>query len=170
MSLTTTIAEKGIPLLRDLARWGSWERISQRYRSWTVREWLEPYNALTQFGNQSTAAELIALRSKLHAIGYPITEEQEKRYKPLYLEYTAKTSELVYELTTLVLEGALVVKGYRSPMIHGAPYLPISRSEWLILHLDVQEGTAEGEGIKYVGMTIGRTGTKLFFQRCHTII
>jgi hypothetical protein len=55
-------------------------------------------------------------------------------------------------------------------MIHGAPYLPISRSEWLILHLDVQEGTAEGEGIKYVGMTIGRTGTKLFFQRCHTNI
>ena len=110
MSLTTTMAEKSIPLLRDLARWVSWERISQKYRSWTVREWLEPYNALTQFGNRSTAAELIELRSRLHAIGYPLTEEETKRYKTLDSKYTANTSALVYELTILLLEGTLVAK------------------------------------------------------------
>lgn len=73
---------------------------------------------------------------------------------------------MIPDLTDLLLEGELVARGYCYPMAHGAPYLPIARSEWLILRLDIGDRSAEGEGIKYVGLTIGRPNTKLFFQHC----
>jgi hypothetical protein len=172
MSLTTTIAEKGIPLLRDFTRWFSWDRISQRCRSWSVLEWLEPWDAAIKFGEQSIVSKVVETNTALRALGYlyPSTEEQHKEYDPLAADINRQTSFLIGNITTLLLNGPLVAKGYRHPMIHDAPYLPVKCSEWRILRLDIDEGSAEGEGIKYVGMTIGKADTKHFFQRCHTSI
>jgi len=165
MSLET-IAEKGIPLLRDFTRWFSWDRVSQRCRSWTVLEWLEPYDAVIKFGDPSIASRVVATRVALATCGYPNTEEQRTHYDPLKLRADLETSVLLTNIIPFLLNGSLVAKGYRNPMVHGAPYLPIARSEWLILQLDIDRSSAEGEGIKYVGMTIGKSGTKRFFQRC----
>jgi len=171
MSLTT-IAEKGIPLLRDFARWFSWDRVSQRCRSWTVLEWLEPYDAVIQFGDQSIASKVVEARVALATLtfGYPSTEEQRKQYDPLKLRANLETSVLLRNIIPLLLKGSLVAKGFRCPMVHDAPYLPITCSEWLILYLDINDGGAEGEGIKYAGITIGKARTKRLFQRCRTSI
>jgi hypothetical protein len=65
MSLTT-IAEKGIPLLRDFTRWFSWDRIRQRCRSWSVLEWLKPWDAAIEFGEQSIVSKVLEAKETLN--------------------------------------------------------------------------------------------------------
>jgi hypothetical protein len=62
--------------------------------------------------------------------------------------------------------GELIARGFAEPSSHGAPYLTISRHEWQILKLDPQgDQAARGGGVGYIGLTIGKPGTRSFFRR-----
>jgi hypothetical protein len=60
--------------------------------------------------------------------------------------------------------GELIARGFREPLSHGAPYLTISRHEWRVIELKLPD-RAEGGGIGYVGLTIGKPGTKRLLRR-----
>jgi hypothetical protein len=68
------------------------------------------------------------------------------------------------DLNRRLATGELVARGFREPFSHGAPYLTISRHEWKIIRLEPPD-RAQGGGVSYVGLTIGRVGTKSFFRR-----
>ena len=68
------------------------------------------------------------------------------------------------DLNRRLAAGELIARGFREPFSHGAPYLTISRHEWKIIRLEPPD-RAQGGGVSYVGLTIGRVGTKSFFRR-----
>jgi hypothetical protein len=68
------------------------------------------------------------------------------------------------DLKEQLTRGELIARGFREPLSHGAPYLTISRHEWRVIELKLPD-RAEGGGIGYVGLTIGKPGTKRLFRR-----
>ena len=60
--------------------------------------------------------------------------------------------------------GELIARGFREPLSPGAPYRPISWHEWRVMELKLPD-RAEGGGIGYVGLTIGKPGTRRLFRR-----
>jgi hypothetical protein len=52
---------------------------------------------------------------------------------------------------------------FDEPFSHGAPYLTIPRQEWLIIKLEAPD-RAEGAGVGYIGLRIGKAGTKSVFR------
>jgi hypothetical protein len=74
------------------------------------------------------------------------------------------TDILLEDLQEKLLCGELIARGFREPFLHGAPYLTISRLEWHVLEVKLPD-RASGGGVSYVGLTIGKAGTKRLFRR-----
>jgi hypothetical protein len=68
------------------------------------------------------------------------------------------------DLRERLLRGELIARAYREPHVHGALEVTISRHEWRILRPTLPD-RAEGAGIGYVGVMIGKPGTKRLFRR-----
>jgi hypothetical protein len=163
------------------------------FQQWTVDQWYRPYDAIQRFGDQGWVQrrnearnEQSRLAAALHehrckfgegwapdVADTPAVAEAKERERALHEQWEAANSEfdhfdylLSEDLHDRLLSGELIARGFNEPFAHGAPYLTISRHEWLIINLQDQPITpvrAEGNGISYIGITIGKPGTKRLF-------
>jgi hypothetical protein len=85
-----------------------------------------------------------------------------KRYEDVKRKVEAFTNLIYKDLDEQLVRGELIARGFREPFSHGAPYLTISRHEWRIIKLGPPD-RAEGGGVSYVGLTIGKVGTSHSF-------
>jgi hypothetical protein len=112
------------------------------------------------------------------SLGVPQTPEEaeaRKCFSSLEQRYTDAQRKVDFlakmineDLTEQLARGELMARGFRAPFSHGAPYLTISRHEWRIIKLDAPTDRAEGGGVSYVGLTIGKAGTKSFLRRANS--
>jgi hypothetical protein len=105
--------------------------------------------------------------------GYYLSETPEapEHVRKLYKQYLdtkpqveAYNNLIREDLNERLARGELIAKGFQEPFSHGAPYLTIARHEWLILKL-VWPDRAQGGGASYIGLTIGKAGTRSIFRR-----
>jgi hypothetical protein len=147
-------------------------------RGWTVDDWYDPYDAAKKFGNQGllqarqkSAQQRDKVADEWSKVLEPQTpeeleaEEQCRQQHEVESRRIAACDERINEdLNRRLAAGELIARGFREPFSHGAPYLTISRHEWKIIRLEPPD-RAQGGGVSYVGLTIGRVGTKSFFRR-----
>jgi hypothetical protein len=102
----------------------------------------------------------------------PEEAEARKRFSALDQQYDdtrRKVDALTYlireDLIARLTRGELIARGFREPFSHGAPYLTISRHEWRVIGLQLADRAGDGGGVSYVGLTIGKVGTKSLFWR-----
>jgi hypothetical protein len=70
------------------------------------------------------------------------------------------------EIHAELIRGELIARGFRVPFSPGAPYLTISRQEWRVLNLLYPNHAVDGSSnYAYVGVTIGKPGTKRFLRQ-----
>jgi hypothetical protein len=151
------------------------QSIAGSAKAWTVKEWHHPYAAVREFGDRrwlqlreegskecgELLAEVQRAPPETRKETYPKYEGQLDEMKR---EGDAYTSILLEDLQEKLLRGQLIARGFGEPFLHGAPYLTISRHEWRIIELELP-ARAQGGGVSYVGLTIGKVGTKSFFRR-----
>jgi hypothetical protein len=164
-----------------------------RARGWTVDEWYYPFSAVAEFGDphwlqrlreaeqrrEKARAERDKLSPSYHSDFPSFGEEPEgpeepearerflafdEQYKEAKLTADAATSVIMGDLLNQLIRGELIAQGFREPFAQGAPYLTISRHEWHVIRLEKLNG-ASGGGVTYIGLTIGKAGTKRFFRR-----
>jgi hypothetical protein len=87
-----------------------------------------------------------------------------KQYQDAKLTADAFTSLIIADLHGQLVRGELIARGFRKPFAQGAPDLTISRHEWHVIRLEELTG-ASGDGVGYVGLTIGKVRSKSFFRR-----
>jgi hypothetical protein len=154
---------------------------AEAFRRWTVDQLCEPIEAIRAFADQDLVEQSdeahqeadglwmqLPLDDRLMSEEYrsarTLAEDANTRAKAL-------GAVLRENLEAQLVSGELIARGFREPFSHGAPYLTISRQEWRIIKLDPSNpgGTyvaaAAGSGVAYVGLTIGRPGTKRFLRR-----
>ena len=132
----------------------------------TVVEWLDPYVAIKEFGdniwvkryNEADEQER-EVNAQLIAAGQDDSPELNKA-KALVSIYE---TYLVLTVTFQLRAGRLIAKGFRVPIVPPPRYIPISPSEWNILQLDPRKKEAAAEGVRYLGVSIGRAGAKPAF-------
>jgi len=146
---------------------------AEAFQRWTVDQWYHPTAAIDQFGDQ----DLVARRDEAHREANRLWKEVPSGVGITPEEYTSArhradhASQRVGALGALLQEGLkarlvngeLIARGFREPFSHGAPYLTISRHEWRIIKLEPPDRAAGGS-VSYVGLTIGKVGTKSFFR------
>jgi hypothetical protein len=88
----------------------------------------------------------------------------DKQYKEAKLTADALTDVIMADLHNQLVRGELIARGFRKPFALGAPYVTISRHEWHVLNLN-ELSDASAEGVGYVGLRIGKAGTKRFFRK-----
>jgi len=182
-------------LLKDVGRWcwtrlrGRCLPRVETFQQWTVEQWYREYAAIGKFGDQ----DLVQRRDeawKKWAATLDLVEHSRKVGEDLALDVaeapdvTEAKEELdrvrheqgerydrfhwllSEDLHDRLLSGELLARGFREPFSHAAPYLTISRHEWRIIKItDEFLDRAEGGGVAYVGLTIGKPGTKRFLRR-----
>jgi hypothetical protein len=164
-------------LLKDVWSWVSTRFRGRRlapdvFRGWTVDKWYDPVSAVRAFGYQDEVQDFTeAERQRDYALlapDYPEPTDEEKERNRQYDEarwmVDHYTDVICRALNTQLIRGELIARGFREPFTHGAPYLTISRHEWRVLEVKLPD-RAEGAGIGYVGLTIGKPGTKRLFRR-----
>jgi hypothetical protein len=174
-------------LLKDMWSWGfPWfrgRRFQLSAKGWTVDRWYHPYEAIEKFldedtlwifkeAQQSESKALSEWAKSSRISNTPEVTEAKEHERALYKQYedarllaSGLMDNLIPEdLKELLARGDLIARGFREPFSHGAPYLTISRQEWRIMKL-VWPDRAEGGGVSYIGLTIGKVGTKSFFWR-----
>jgi hypothetical protein len=170
-------------LLKDIWSWGLSRFRGRRFqlwaRGWTVDDWYDPYDAAEKFGNQGllrARQKSAQQRDKVAAEWGKVLEampqtpkelearEQFDQQHEVESRRIAACDRLINEgLNGRLATGELIARGFREPFSHGAPYLTISRHEWKIIKLEPPD-RAQGGGVSYVGLTIGKVGTKSFFR------
>ena len=195
MSIPLPAAGFVYSLLKDAWGWGLAHLRGRRlphaeaFQRWTVDEWYHPYLAVEEFGNRDwlrdrkeaqhrqdkVAVELTELVAK-GIVPYPLTWSDEpevteakersrkldEQYKHVTVQIEALTDLIHQDLEWRLAAGELVARGCREPF--GGPYLTISRHEWQVLKLELP-ACAKGGGVSYIGLTIGKPGTKRLFRR-----
>jgi hypothetical protein len=141
------LAEHGVDsMCKSIAGWA---------KALTVAEWLAAPTAIEKFGNQ----DWIRLRSEDAEEAYRPGRDSEQGHRL----YEAATDVLLEDLREKLLRGELMARAFREPFAPRAPYVTIARHEWRVLELKTPD-RAEGAGVGYAGVTIGKVGTKRFFQ------
>jgi hypothetical protein len=161
-------------------------------KRWTVGHWYNPDEAIFEFGSQGALQSLREARTERDKAWnerdlFHIDDKRVVTFNPVATEETPEVREaktralckryddaelavdaflnLIYQdLNDQLLRGELIARGFREPFSHGVPYRTISRHEWRILKLEPPD-RATGGGVSYVGLTIGKAGTKSFFRR-----
>jgi hypothetical protein len=158
-------------LLKDIWSWGlPWFR-GRRFQpwGWTVGRWYHPYDATEKFGDQDRLryykeAQLGMEKAFFECCKDAKSDEKYKQYKDAKLQVEGFDDLIREDLNELLARGELIARGFREPFSHGAPYLTISRHEWLIIEL-VPLDRAEGGGVSYIGLRIGKAGTRSVSRR-----
>jgi hypothetical protein len=163
------------------------------FRRWTVDQWCVPWTALYLFADQDLVEESKAAAEDANRMweeanrmwevlpsGAGMTPEEYGSAKALADKAKAladKAKALAdkalvradtlralawEELEKQLANGEPIARGFREPLSHGAPYLTISRHEWMVIKLEPPDRAAGG-GIAYVGLMIGKPGTKRLF-------
>jgi hypothetical protein len=159
MEVPTVIPLPGVnfvySVLKDLAKGGlTWLRgrsLQLWARGWTVDDWYHPYDAAEKFGDQFYFQSW----RKAYDTGGEDAMGQAEGYERLIRE----------DLNERLVRGELIARGFREPFSHGAPYLTISRHEWLIIKLVPLDDRAQGGGVSYIALRIGKAGTRSIFRR-----
>jgi hypothetical protein len=179
--------------VRERSTFAVFQSSIARAKGWTVDEWYSPFSAVTALGDpdwlqrlreaeqrrEKARAERDKLSPNYH-YGFPLFGEEpeepeepetrerflalDEQYKEAKLTADAATSVIMADLQNQLIRGELIARGFREPFAQGAPYLTISRHEWHVIRLEEFYG-ASGGGVTYIGLTIGRAGTKRFFRR-----
>jgi hypothetical protein len=166
-----------------------------RARGWTVAEWHSPYSVVEVFGDRDLLkrrseawerrknawVEQQKLSPSFNAddpdgpfmtLEEPQGPKARERFLALDRMYEeANTDGEAFDgllragIHIRLLSGELIARGFREPFTHGAPYLTISRHEWHIIRLEEGSTRAVGNGVAYVGVTIGKPGTRRFLRR-----
>jgi hypothetical protein len=158
-------------LLKDIWSW----RLSRgaRYqlwaRGWTVGHWYHPYDAAQKFGDQEyfrfyNEAQQEDTKAYIEWCGNTGDDALYKQWKDAKGKTEGYDNLIREDLDERLARGELIARGFREPFSHGAPYLTISRHEWLIIKL-VSPDRAEGGGVSYIGLRIGKAGTRSVFRR-----
>jgi hypothetical protein len=156
-------------LLKDGVSWLRGRRLlrADAFRRWTVDQWYQPEWAVDEFVDPDW------LRQRAEAYrectkAWDTWANGSTRDEALYEEAKRKLDSwdgLIREaLNNQLVRGELVARGFREPFSHGASYLTISRHEWRIIKVEWPD-RATGGGVTYIGVTIGKPGTKRFFSR-----
>jgi hypothetical protein len=158
-------------LLKDIWSWGFSRFRARRFqlwaRGWTVGRWYHPYEAYEKFGDQDWLRYYNQEQEKAFV---EFGKDHGREYLPhaISREYEDKIRQYDHlireDLHERLARGELIARGFREPFSHGAPYLTISRHEWLIIKW-VEPDRAEGGGVSYIGLTIGKAGTRSIFRR-----
>lgn len=179
MTLAEVAAKEGFSLVREIARIFSWRQLCQRYRAWSVLEWWDPGDGVYAFGPFEDTSRLYDLedaqRANVKAAGgitYAIlTPEIQVKIRKLEIEFEDREKEIAL-LRDKIWKGvqsklqscSLIARGFTFPHVHRAPYLVIPPEEWKLLSVDFFTNEAEGYGIKYIAVEIGRVGEKAWFN------
>jgi hypothetical protein len=164
-------------LLKDIWNSGSTRLRGRRFqtwaRGWTVDHWCDLASAAEEFGDQ----ELVGRRQEVwqrredvweamheQVIGSDVYKELKRQYEGEQQTADLFTNLIYIDLREQLARGELTARGFREPHSHGVPSLTIRREEWPIIMLEPPD-RAEGAGIGYVGLTIGKVGTKSLFRR-----
>jgi hypothetical protein len=129
-------------------------------KAWTVDEWHSAAWAEIHFANPDLSRKLEELAPELRK-----DKEGTPRYEEANRHATALQMSIESDLNDQLVRGKLIARGFREPFTPSAHYLTISRHEWRVLKLDAWSDRVEGGGVSYIGVTIGRAGTKRFFRR-----
>ena len=165
-----------IPIPRYSAFRDIWNAVSTRlrkrrltsevFRAWTVDQWYELPAAIEKLGDQVWARQRIKVRKKLGEL-----EELDPRYVDAERQIEHLDDILLPGLNRRLRRGELIARGFRrssertvAVLDPGAPYRTISPHEWRVIELKLPD-RAEGCGIGYVGLTIGKPGTRRLFRR-----
>ena len=141
-------------------QWSSiFQALAVQAKVWTVAEWYELPAAIEKLGDLVWARQRIKVRKKLGEL-----EELDPRYVDAELQIEHRDDILLPGLNRRLRRGELIARGFREPLSPGAPYRPISWHEWRVMELKLPD-RAEGGGIGYVGLTIGKPGTRRLFRR-----
>jgi hypothetical protein len=149
---------------------------AEAFRRWTVDQWYPPSTAIREFADQDLARrsdkanqEADLLRDEAMGMTW---EQYPEAYKAASAEANDATirADALYELLKgdleyQLLNGDLIARGFAEPHSHRAPYLTICRHEWRVIKLEPPENRAAGGGVSYIGVTIGKPGTKRFLCR-----
>jgi hypothetical protein len=189
MGLLKDSIELGVDAWRNISkRWllSLFQSTLAGARGWTVAEWRSPDEAMSEFGEADLlrclnealdrADEARAERDKLAARKSDLDKLQQEdrvRFRAFNQQYEAATSEanscnslLKGGLQGQLVRGELVARGFREPFTYDTPYLTISRHQWRIISIpDDWSDRAEGAGVAYNGLAIGKPGTKGIFRR-----
>jgi hypothetical protein len=142
------------------------------FRRLTVDRWYPLDAAIREFGDP----ELVDDSAKAHQKWWQLFTEQATGAELNQADLEEATEQdnylrerLLEDLRDRLTFGELIARGFREPISHGAPYLTISQHEWRVIELQrpeyVDGDRAAGGGIAYVGLTIGKPGTKRLFRR-----
>jgi hypothetical protein len=149
---------------------------AEAFRRWTVDQWYPASTAIREFADQ----DLVRRSDKANQEANQLWEEALgitwEAYPEAYKASRAQANDAtiradaLYELLREGLEcqllnGDLIARGFAEPYVHRAPYLTISRHAWRVIKLEAPETRAAGGGISYIGVTIGKPGTKRFLWR-----
>jgi hypothetical protein len=161
-------------LLKDVGNWSltrlRGRRVQLWAKGWTVGDWYPPALAAEKFGDQDRLQHRKNAQQQLEKVWAERDElwddvlDFNKRYEDAQGTVDLFTDLICEDLRQRLARGELIARGFREPFAPGAPYLTISRHEWRIIKLDLPD-RAEGSDAGYVGLTIGKVGTKSLFRR-----
>jgi hypothetical protein len=160
-------------LLKDGLSWFRGRRFQLWAKGWTVDRWYDQSQAYEKFGDQDWLRYYKQEQEKASVEWGKAPRRAEDYYSPhptistIYRQCEDKMAQYDFlireDLHERLARGELIARGFREPFSHGAPYLTISRHEWLIIKL-VYPDRAEGGGVSYIGVTIGKAGTRSIFR------
>jgi hypothetical protein len=175
MGIADAAAKEGFSLLREIARNFSWRQLCQRYKAWTVQEWVTPAQSLFFFGDVKNSGRLYGLeeaqcvncQAQKDIVYAILTPEVSAKLQKLDAEFqerekeAAALREKLWNAIDFKLEyGNLLARGFKYPHVHREPRLLIPPEEWKLLTVDYATDEAEGYGIKYIAVEIGRPGDR----------
>jgi hypothetical protein len=153
--------------------WFRGRRFQLWARVWTVDHWYPAADAPGKFGDQDILRHFNEVQQKKTSAflewskGYTISKtplQEDKQYLLTKAQVERYGNLIREDLNEQLARGELIAKGFREPFSHGAPYTTISRHEWLVIKL-VPPDHAQGGGVSYIGLTIGKAGTRSIFRR-----
>jgi hypothetical protein len=167
-------AATGIQLLKTLNP----RRMAQYVRSLTVDEWADPILAGSFFGPSSDVMRLGELDEQRQDLQMKVGYRQEQLGKTspqgdaelveltTQLDSIAVEEEYLRNLLRYKLESdlrlkRLVARGFVAPFTPSSPRVVIPHEHWSILRLSLKTDTAEGAGVRYLSVEIGRVGSRL---------
>jgi hypothetical protein len=151
-------------------------RLQLRAIGWTVDQWYHPALAAEKFGNRDLLQHLEDAKVAVEREWAKYREDWQDPEKDLRETVRAfnadaerevdRVTDLLYgDLRQRLIRGELIARGFREPFSDGPPYRAIPCHEWRIIELVEPRDRAEGGGVAYIGLTIGKVGTKSIFGR-----
>jgi hypothetical protein len=124
----------------------------------TQQEIARVENERREFMNRGSTFSGVAGLSELAS---PAMQEIERRAAEARTKYSATEQQLIAANARIVenlyerlASGKLIAKGFRHPVGSNPDYTEIPPDEWRILRFAVGNKEAEGQGIKYVGISV----------------